>query len=111
MSTTLLPPNYYVVKPRGQPARLYATVGEAAVALRLLAGSPATGTALTGSRPRSLTDPEQRELGRRVRALRLQASATASAAHPLTTPSGTSCATRAASPARSTTATTRSTSL
>jgi hypothetical protein len=32
MSTTLMPPSYYVVKSKGQPARTYRTVAEAAAA-------------------------------------------------------------------------------
>ena len=73
MSTTLVPPSYYVVKPRGLPARLYNTLSEVAVAIYLLARTPATVSALTGSRRRSLSDAELRELGRKLRAVRLHA--------------------------------------
>jgi hypothetical protein len=78
MSTTLVPPNYYVVKPRGRPARLYDTLTEVAMAIYLLARTPATVSALTGSRRRSLTDAELRDLGREVRAFRLHRGETSS---------------------------------
>lgn len=74
MSTTLLPPSYYVVKPRDQTARVYATVAQAATAIVQLTPTPTTVSAMTGARSRSLTDAELRELGRRVRAHRLSAS-------------------------------------
>jgi hypothetical protein len=73
LSITLVPPNYYVIEPYGKPARLYRTKGQAAAALRPLAGSLATVSALTGSRPRTLTAAELRELGQLVRARRLHA--------------------------------------
>jgi len=73
VSTTLVPPSYYVVKLRGRLARLYNTLSEVAVAIYLLPRTPATVSALTGSRQRSLTDAELRELGRNLRAVRLQA--------------------------------------
>jgi hypothetical protein len=71
MSTTLVPPSYYVVKPKGQPARRYRTVADAAAAIVQLAPTLATVGVVTGSRRRSLTDAELRELGRRVRTCRL----------------------------------------
>jgi uroporphyrinogen-III synthase len=71
MSTTLVPPSYYVVKPRGRPPRLYSTLREVAGAIYTLARTPATVSAITGSRRRSLTDVELRDLGREVRAVRL----------------------------------------
>jgi hypothetical protein len=74
MSTTILPPIYYVVTPRGQPSRRYRTLADTAAALRMLARTPFTISALTGTRTRSLTDWELRELGRCIRALRLRAS-------------------------------------
>jgi hypothetical protein len=73
VSTTLVPPSYYVVKPGGHPARLYNTLSEVAVAIYLFPRTPATVSALTDSRERSLTDAELRELGRNLRAVRLQA--------------------------------------
>jgi hypothetical protein len=74
MSTTLLAPSYYVVKPRGQTARHYLTLAQAATAIAQLAPTPTTVSAITGSRARSLSDSELRELGRRVRAYRVHAS-------------------------------------
>jgi hypothetical protein len=71
VSTTLVPPSYYVVKPRGRPARVYNTLSEVDVVIYLLARTPATVSALTGSRRRSLSDAELRELGRSLRAVRL----------------------------------------
>ncbi|HYB25077.1 MAG TPA: hypothetical protein VEF89_00530 [Solirubrobacteraceae bacterium] len=71
MSTTLVPPSYYVVTPRGQRALLYATVADAAAAIVLLAPTPATVTATTGNRSRSLSQAELTELGQRIRAFRL----------------------------------------
>jgi hypothetical protein len=47
MSTTLIPPAFYVVKPRGRPVRAYATVKDAANALVLLGSLPATVGAIT----------------------------------------------------------------
>ncbi len=79
MSTTLVPPNYYVVKPRGRPARLYNTLTDVATAIYMLARTPATVSALTGSRRRSLTDAELRDLGREVRAFPLHPRKTSSA--------------------------------
>ena len=79
MSTTLVPPSSYVVDPRGRPARLYNTLSEVAAAIYLLAPTPATVSAVTGSRHRSLTDAELRDLGRDVRALRLHTCTTSSA--------------------------------
>jgi len=73
MSTTLVPPSYYIVKPPGRPARLYNTLSEVAAALYLLARTPATVSAVTGSRRRSLTDAELHDLGRNLRAVRLHA--------------------------------------
>jgi hypothetical protein len=80
VSTTLVPPSYYVVTPRGRPARLYNTLPEVAAAIYLLARTPATVSALTGSRRRSLTDAELHDLGRNLRAVRLHADEAASAA-------------------------------
>ncbi len=58
MSTTLVPPTYYIVKPQDHSARQYNTLTEAAAAVYLLAPAPATVSALTGSRRRSLTEVE-----------------------------------------------------
>jgi hypothetical protein len=79
MSTTLVPPSYYLVKPRGRPARLYNTLTEVAAAIYPLERTPATVSAVTGSRHRSLTNRELRDLGRDVRALRLHTCTTSSA--------------------------------
>ena len=76
MSTTLVPPSYYVVKPHGLPARLYNTLSEVAAAIYLLARMPANVSALTGSRRRSLTDAELHDLGRDLGAVRLHAEKT-----------------------------------
>lgn len=71
MSTTLIPPSYYVVEPRGHAAGVYHTLTEVAAAIHLLAPTPATISALTGTRRRSLTDAELHDLGQDVRSLRL----------------------------------------
>ena len=71
MSTTLIPPSYYVVEPRGHAAGVYHTLTEVAAAIYLLAPTPATISALTGTRRRSLTDAELHDLGQDVRSLRL----------------------------------------
>ena len=71
MSTTLIPPTFYVVKPRGRPVRVYTTVADAASALVLLGSLPATVGAVTGRRARGLTDSELNELERHVGARRL----------------------------------------
>ena len=74
MSTTLVPPSYYVVNARGLRASVYKTVSDAAAAIFTLAPLPTTVMAVTGSRHRSLTATELRELGRSVRACRLIAA-------------------------------------
>jgi len=79
MSTTLVPPSRYLVKPDGHPARLYNTLPEVAAAIYLLAPRPAIVSALTGSRRRSLTDTELHDLGQAVRSLRLHTRNTSSA--------------------------------
>ena len=71
VSTTLIPPSYYVVEPRGHAARVYNTLTDVAAAIYLLAPTPATISALTGTRRRSLTDAELHDLGQDVRSLRL----------------------------------------
>jgi len=73
VSTTLVPPSYYVVKPRARPARQYNSLREVAAAIYLLAPTPATVSALTGTRRRSLTDSELHDLGRNLRAVRVHA--------------------------------------
>ena len=72
MSTTLVPPSYYLLTPRGHTARRYESLSQVAVALRL-ARSPTTVCAVTGNRLRSLTDAELRDLGRHVQAIRIRA--------------------------------------
>jgi hypothetical protein len=79
MSTTLIPPSRYLVQSHGRPARLYNTLPEVAAAIYLLAPRPATVSALTGSRRRSLTDSELHDLGQAVRSLRLHTRNTDSA--------------------------------
>jgi len=88
VSTTLVPPSYYIVKPRGRPARLYNTLTEVAAAIYPLARTAATVSAVTGSRHRSLTHAELRDLGRSVRVLRVHMGNTSSAmaAEPIQTP-------------------------
>jgi len=73
MSTALVPPTFYVAKPRGRPACVCATAAEAAGAIVLLGSSPAAVGAVTGRRSGGLTDSELRELGRHIRACRLSA--------------------------------------
>jgi hypothetical protein len=73
MGTTLVPPSYYVVKPRGRPERRYRTVADAAAAIVRLVPIPAIVSATTVGARRSLTETELRELGRNVRAWRLLA--------------------------------------
>ena len=76
VSSTLVPPSHYVVKPPDRPARLYNTISEVATAIYLLAPTPATVSVLTGNRGRSLTDAELRSLGRDLRAVRLHGDRT-----------------------------------
>ncbi len=73
VSTTLVPPSYYEVGPNGKPSHLYRTIADAAWAVVQLAPTAAAVSAVTGSRRRSLTDTELRELGQQVRARRLLA--------------------------------------
>ena len=79
MSTTLVPPSRYLVQSHGRPPRLYNTLPEVAAAIYLLAPRPATVSAMTGSRRRSLTDAELHDLGQAVRSLRLDTRSTSSA--------------------------------
>jgi hypothetical protein len=74
MGTTLVPPSYYVVKPRGWPERRYRTVVDAAAAIVTLVPIPVIVSASTAGGRRSLTETELRELGRNVRVWRLRAS-------------------------------------
>ena len=69
---------------RGHPARLYNTLTEVAAAMYPLGARRRRVSAVTGSRRRSLTDAELRDLGRDVRALRLHTCTTSSASplHP-----------------------------
>jgi hypothetical protein len=78
MSTTLLPPTYYVVKPRGGGALQFPTVAEAALAIITLAPTPVRLSVMNGIRARALTDAERHELGQHVRAHRLRARADSS---------------------------------
>lgn len=74
MGTTLVPPSYHVVKPRGRRERDYRTVADAAAATVKLVPIPAIVSASAARARRSLTETELRELGRNVRAWRLLAS-------------------------------------
>jgi len=74
MSTTLVPPSYYIVERRGQPARTCNTLAEAARAICVLAPRPATVSVLTGRRRRRLTDAELHDVVQVVRSLRLHTS-------------------------------------
>lgn len=76
MSTTMLPPTYYVVKPFRQRSLLFPTIDQAAAAITGLAPTPVRVSVMNGIRIRSLTDAELRELGRRIRARRLRSGAT-----------------------------------
>ncbi|MGA3362743.1 MAG: hypothetical protein ABSD82_12025 [Solirubrobacteraceae bacterium] len=71
MSTTLMPPTYYVVRPQGLPAYIYETVREAAGALHELAPTAAAVYVTTGRKRRSLSEHELRQFGRHLRARRL----------------------------------------
>ena len=75
MSTTLMPPTYYVVRPQGLPAYIYGTVREAAGALHELAPRAAAVYVVTGRKRRSLSEHELRLVGRHLRARRLAATA------------------------------------
>jgi hypothetical protein len=81
VSTTLVPPIYYMVQPCGGRAQFHSTLANAATALSLYhsASKSAEVYAVTGTRRRSLTEPELRELGRQVRAWRLVAKRPAAA--------------------------------
>ena len=74
MGTTLVPPSYYAVKPRGFPERRYRTVADAAAAIVKLVTIPAIVSVTTAGARRRLTETELHELGRSVRAWRLLAS-------------------------------------
>ena len=71
MSTTLVPPRYYIVKPRGRIGCRFRTLAAAAEAIFRLAPLPATVEVVTVRRQRVLTAAELGELGRNVRACRL----------------------------------------
>jgi hypothetical protein len=71
MSTTLMPPTYYVVRPQGLPAYIYQTVREAAAALHELAPTATAVYVMTGRKRRSLSEHELRQVGRHLRARRL----------------------------------------
>ena len=68
VSTTVVPPSYYVVKARGLTTRVFVTLAQAATAIVQLAPTPATLNVITGRRTRRLTDSELREFGECVRA-------------------------------------------
>ena len=74
MSTTLVPPSFYVVTPEGESAREYRTVSETAAAMVQLGRTPVSVDVVTGCRRRSLTEGELRELGSRIRAVRICAA-------------------------------------
>lgn len=73
MSTTLLPPTYYLVRPRGGRSQAFPTVAQAAGALVQFVPVPVTVSAVTGMRARSLTESELTELRAHVRRARLRA--------------------------------------
>jgi hypothetical protein len=62
MSTSLLPPTWYVVKSHSQTLRVFPTIAQVAIALVMLCPTPAAVGAITGSRTRSLTETEPRAL-------------------------------------------------
>lgn len=66
MSTTLVPPTYYVVKPYGQAPRVFTTVAQAATALTGLGDKPTSIRVITGSRVRRLNQREISELRSRL---------------------------------------------
>jgi hypothetical protein len=66
MSTTLIPPSFYVVKAPARPARLYATAAEAAAAIAVLGSTPVAVGVATGARTRGLTESERHDLDRRI---------------------------------------------
>jgi pseudouridine-5'-phosphate glycosidase len=74
VSTTLIPPTFYVVKPPGRPGCVYATIADAAGAIVMLGSSPAAVGAVTGRRARGLTESELNELERHVGARRVSSS-------------------------------------
>lgn len=74
MSTTMLPPTYYLVKPRGHSALSFETVAEAAIAVVGLAPTPVRVSVMNGIRIRNLTDAELHSLGRHMRAYRLRSA-------------------------------------
>ena len=67
MSTTLVPPSYYVVKPPGQPAHTYRTVAEMAAAMYWFGRTRVAVGAVMGTQHRRFTDSELRELRRELR--------------------------------------------
>jgi len=75
MSTTLVPPSLYAVRPSGRPAQVYETTAQAAAALLSIAPAAGVVYALTGGHPRSLSDVELRQVGRHLRARRLALAA------------------------------------
>jgi hypothetical protein len=78
MSTTLLPPTYYVVKPSRRKPLLFPTVAQAAVAIITLVPTSVRVSVMIGIRTRTLTDAELRELGQQMRAYRRRKVAVAS---------------------------------
>jgi len=73
MSTTLVPPSFYVVTPEGEAAREYRNVSEAAAAIVQRPRTQLTIAVVTGCRRRSLNERELHEFRRRIRACRLAA--------------------------------------
>lgn len=73
VSTTLIPPTQYVVKPDGCRPQLFATISQAAVAIVQLTPVRMRVGAVTGMRTRELSDSELHELGCHIRVARLRA--------------------------------------
>jgi hypothetical protein len=75
MSTTLVPPTCYVVRPRGESPRVFPTIARAAAELVMLGPTAATVSVAIGARARSLTQQELGELRLCVSAIRRPAPA------------------------------------
>jgi hypothetical protein len=66
----LVPPSYYELRLKGQPARIYRTIAETAWAFVELAPKGATLAVVTGQRRRGLSDRELMDLLAQVRTRR-----------------------------------------
>ncbi len=77
MRSNIAPFTYYVVKPHGQTARVFASLAQASAAIMRLGPTPVDVSAIAGRRRRSLTVSELREVRElcRGRDLHLQQSA------------------------------------